>query len=306
MLDFGVAKATDALASSGVDPTRTGALLGTPYYMSPEQAQGLKSVDFKTDIWALGVVAFECLTGTRPFSAPALGPLVAKIIAGPIPTPSTIAPDAQIPPEIDAWMTRTMARNPADRFSNAKEAAEAFFIAAGVADSMQRDRTSGRDVSRAAGGVSIGVDDSGSHVITPTGLDPAGLAATMAIPNAIWRRHTRRLHRRASPRERCRSAHFQPGGPCSRMGAAADDRPRAAHGTRRHAGWAAVARAVDRRCRRARGARGRARRDGRLPSLKVIGAACPARLTRLDQCHERQRLRREDQPLAPSRLRCER
>jgi serine/threonine-protein kinase len=149
VLDFGVAKAADALADSGIDPTRTGALLGTPYYMSPEQAQGLKTVDYRTDLWAMGVVVFECLTGQRPFTAHALGPLIGKILTGPIPVPSETAPDAKISRDVDAWMTRAMARDPAARFASAKELAESFMIAAGASESFGRDR-SNRDVNAAA------------------------------------------------------------------------------------------------------------------------------------------------------------
>jgi serine/threonine-protein kinase len=139
VLDFGVAKAADALSDSGIDPTRTGALLGTPFYMSPEQAQGLKTVDHRTDLWAMGVVVFECLTGGRPFAAAALGPLIRKILVDPIPAPSSLAPEATR--EIDAWMTRALARDPAGRFASARELSEAFMIATGATDSLGRDRS---------------------------------------------------------------------------------------------------------------------------------------------------------------------
>ena len=139
VLDFGVAKAADALSDSGVDPTRTGALLGTPFYMSPEQAQGLKTVDYRTDLWAMGVVVFECLTGGRPFSAPALGPLIRKILVDPIPAPSSLAPEPTR--EVDAWMTRALARDPAGRFASARELSEAFMITTGATDSLGRDRS---------------------------------------------------------------------------------------------------------------------------------------------------------------------
>jgi serine/threonine protein kinase len=138
ILDFGVAKATDILSTAGMDPTRTGALLGTPYYMSPEQAQGLKTVDHRSDLWAVGVLAFECLTGKRPFTAPALGPLIAKIVAAPLPTLSATAPDAGIPAEVDAWLQKALARDPGARFSSAKELSDSFLVAAGVADTMDR------------------------------------------------------------------------------------------------------------------------------------------------------------------------
>jgi serine/threonine protein kinase len=69
VLDFGVAKVeSGGFVASGAR-TRTGSLLGTPYYMSPEQVQGNKEVDHRSDLWALGVIAFEALTGRKPFQS---------------------------------------------------------------------------------------------------------------------------------------------------------------------------------------------------------------------------------------------
>ena len=65
ILDFGIAKSKNPNLDIGGN-TKTGAMLGTPYYMSPEQAQGNKSIDGRADLWALGVIGFECLTGQRP------------------------------------------------------------------------------------------------------------------------------------------------------------------------------------------------------------------------------------------------
>jgi eukaryotic-like serine/threonine-protein kinase len=185
ILDFGVAKATDILATSGMDPTRTGALLGTPYYMSPEQAQGLKTVDYRSDLWAVGVLAFECLTGKRPFTAPALGPLIAKIIGARLPTLSEAAPDANIPADVDAWLQKALARDPAQRFASAKELSESFMVAAGVMDTMNR----GARLSSSGPFNAVGA---GGHVPTPplpspsfaaTGADDA--AATVLLDSSV-------------------------------------------------------------------------------------------------------------------------
>ncbi|HLK37308.1 MAG TPA: protein kinase [Polyangiaceae bacterium] len=126
VLDFGLAKEADAMAEPGMVPTRSGALLGTPLYMSPEQAQGLRTVDPRSDLWSLGVLVFECLTGTPPFAAGSLGALIAKILAAPIPIPSQAAPDARLPGAVDAWMARALSRDPAGRFPSARELARAF------------------------------------------------------------------------------------------------------------------------------------------------------------------------------------
>ncbi len=70
VLDFGISKLTDAARSSeppGVSVTKTNAVLGSPLYMSPEQVQSSKDVDARSDIWALGVILFELMTGSLPF-----------------------------------------------------------------------------------------------------------------------------------------------------------------------------------------------------------------------------------------------
>ncbi len=119
VLDFGIAKAQSALATDSA--TRTGAVMGTPYYMSPEQISGAKNVDFRTDLWALGVMTVECLTGRRPFDADSIGGLTLKICVEPVPPPSTFGP---VPPGFDAWFERAVARDVNRRFGSAREAAE--------------------------------------------------------------------------------------------------------------------------------------------------------------------------------------
>ncbi len=121
VLDFGIAKAD---AASGFTSTKTGAFMGTAYYMSPEQTMGLKTLDHRSDLWALGVVSFYALTGMRPFDGDAIGALVVAITQAPIPKPSTYNP--RLTPAIDAWMEKALARDPAARFSNAREMGDAF------------------------------------------------------------------------------------------------------------------------------------------------------------------------------------
>src|SRR6185295_17756329 len=75
VLDFGIAKLTrDPLGVGGL-ATQTGHIVGTPCYMSPEQAQGTKTIDWRTDLWAMAVIAFECVCGKRPFQSEAVGDL---------------------------------------------------------------------------------------------------------------------------------------------------------------------------------------------------------------------------------------
>jgi eukaryotic-like serine/threonine-protein kinase len=120
VLDFGIAKASSTFGPTTGSNTRTGAILGTPYYMSPEQAEGNRLVDHRTDLWALGVIAFECLLGRRPFDSEALGSLLLAICTRPIPVPSSLA---RVPQGFDAWFARACSRELAQRFQSARELA---------------------------------------------------------------------------------------------------------------------------------------------------------------------------------------
>ena len=132
VLDFGIAKIAAAPGSPGVtSSTKTGAVLGTPFYMSPEQARGLRNVDHRTDCWSLGVIAFKCLTGKLPFDGESVGDLLVKICTAPIPVPSQMAPG--LPPSFDAWFARALERDPERRFPNVTELADAICYAAGIA-----------------------------------------------------------------------------------------------------------------------------------------------------------------------------
>ena len=126
ILDFGIAKFGPNLVGLNSN-TKTGSVLGTPYYMSPEQAQGAKDLDHRTDVWSLAVIAFECIVGQRPFDGEALGQVFVKIIASPLPVPSQLAPD--LPPEFDQWWARAASRNLDERFPTARELVDALAMA---------------------------------------------------------------------------------------------------------------------------------------------------------------------------------
>jgi len=129
VVDFGIAKFTDK--SSGLSSsTKTGAVLGTPYFMSPEQARGLRGVDYRSDLWSMGVIAFRCITGQMPFNGEAVGDLLVQICTAPLPMASQVAPG--VPAGFDAWVERALARDPAQRFQSASELAEALAAVAGL------------------------------------------------------------------------------------------------------------------------------------------------------------------------------
>ncbi len=129
VLDFGVAKLDNGL-SSGSSRTRTGSLLGTPYYMSPEQVQGTKEVDYRSDLWSIGVIAYECLSGEKPFVSDGLGELVLQICVRPLPIPSQSC--AAMSEEFDAWFARALQRDPDQRFQSASELGNALRDCLGV------------------------------------------------------------------------------------------------------------------------------------------------------------------------------
>jgi serine/threonine-protein kinase len=138
VLDFGIAKDQKrAGASSGglTSNTKTGAVLGTPFYMSPEQARGLRGVDHRTDVWSLGVIAFRCVTGKLPFDGESMGDVLVKICVAPLPVPSQVQPG--ISPSFDAWFARALEREPDRRFSSVSELSEALCFAAGIATRSQ-------------------------------------------------------------------------------------------------------------------------------------------------------------------------
>jgi eukaryotic-like serine/threonine-protein kinase len=103
VVDFGVAKvssiARDAARAAGATEeatlmslTQTGSLVGTPLYMAPEQVYGDRDVDPRADVWALGIIVYECVTGSRPTEAEGLGQIIKRITRGPLPSLSQVAP----------------------------------------------------------------------------------------------------------------------------------------------------------------------------------------------------------------------
>jgi serine/threonine-protein kinase len=128
VLDFGVAKSTQDFGRVKGTLTQTGAMLGTPFYMSPEQAEA-REVDHRSDLWSFAVIAYECLLGKRPFNGDSVGSLVLSICSRPLPVPSQ---DGEVPEGFDAWFAKGCARDPADRFQSAREAAAALKVVCGL------------------------------------------------------------------------------------------------------------------------------------------------------------------------------
>ncbi len=182
VLDFGIAKVTSSLTDDGRSSTRTGTLLGTPLYMSPEQARGLRSVDFRTDLYSLGLVAYTMLTGRLPFNGETLGELLLQICAEPLPSLRAAVPG--LPPSVEDWFQKACARLPEDRYPSAQALVEALRVAAGISSAGQPELVPGgrAALSPSYGGSSGGPNHpSGSafHVPSTTAGTSIGTSSTM-------------------------------------------------------------------------------------------------------------------------------
>jgi serine/threonine-protein kinase len=123
VVDFGISKAVKQGGPGGNDEggeayrlTHTGLLLGTPLYMSPEQARGDEDLDHRVDIWALGVMMYECLTGEVPFRANNYLGIISQVLTHTAAPPSTVRPELGIPDAVEAVVMRAMAKDRTARY----------------------------------------------------------------------------------------------------------------------------------------------------------------------------------------------
>jgi serine/threonine protein kinase len=127
IVDFGLAKFYEQTGDDALSPriTREGALFGTPAYMSPEQAKGQGEVDHRADLWALGCIVYECLTGQTVWNIEqGVAMILAQIANSPIPRPSKLRPD--LPPSFDVWFEKALDRDPSKRYQTARELSDAL------------------------------------------------------------------------------------------------------------------------------------------------------------------------------------
>jgi serine/threonine protein kinase len=123
VLDFGISKAA---SSQNVVMTRTQTVMGSPRYMSPEQMRSTRAVDARTDVWSLGIILYELLSGAPPFNGESMTELCAQILQdAPTPLPR-ISP--RVVPQLDAVVQRCLAKDPDQRFTNLAEFATALCV----------------------------------------------------------------------------------------------------------------------------------------------------------------------------------
>jgi eukaryotic-like serine/threonine-protein kinase len=134
ILDFGIAKVSGE--EGGVNLTQAGAIFGTPLYMSPEQAKGAP-LDHRTDIYSVGVILYELLTGRVPFKADSQVQLLSAHITIPPPSFAEVAPDRAIPPALEQVVLRAMSKAPADRQASMAELHEQLRLGAAQSTSAQ-------------------------------------------------------------------------------------------------------------------------------------------------------------------------
>ena len=140
--DFGIALAVTQ--AGGARMTQTGLSLGTPSYMSPEQAMGERTITARSDIYSLGAVAYEMLSGEPPFTGPTVQAIVARVMTE---EPRSLTLQRRsVPPHVDAAVSRALEKLPADRFASAREFLDALNNAsfAAVASSSKPGRSAGQ------------------------------------------------------------------------------------------------------------------------------------------------------------------
>ncbi len=126
VVDFGVSKAVRSRDDGGAGGdlmrlTRTGMVLGTPLYMSPEQARGNEDVDARADIWAMGVMLYECLTGEVPFRANNYLAVISQVLTQDVQPPSRLRPELGIPPAVETLVMRAMEKDRDKRYQTMAE-----------------------------------------------------------------------------------------------------------------------------------------------------------------------------------------
>jgi serine/threonine-protein kinase len=130
IVDFGIAKMSDieTEGAPGRKLTKTGMIFGTPEYMSPEQAAG-KELDHRVDVYALGIILYECLSGRVPFEGDTFMGVLTQHLFSELPAIDELNPNAKVSPELETVIRKALAKDPDDRYQDTEELAEAISCA---------------------------------------------------------------------------------------------------------------------------------------------------------------------------------
>ena len=193
VLDFGISKLTE-LGDDGMSITKSRSVLGSPLYMSPEQLRASRDVDGRSDVWSLGVILFELVTGRLPFDAKTVAEVGAAVLAGEIPTVDAVKPG--LPSGLSAVVRRAMSRDRESRYPTIGALVEALAPFASPAQAETTKRAVARWNARPDGAPRS--DRSAPHigeVDTEVALAPAasgsrtgGVWSTSSIPGSGRRR----------------------------------------------------------------------------------------------------------------------
>ena len=179
VLDFGISKLAEVGTGAGMAMTRTAALMGSPLYMSPEQMRSARDVDAQTDIWALGIIVFELISGRAPFQAGSVTELAIKVNNEPTPAVRSFRPD--VPGGLEAIIFKCLEKDRSRRYRNVAELALALLPFAPARARGSVERISG--IIQAAG-LSV------SALAVPPSPHPATQGAGGTLP-AVGRTTTR-------------------------------------------------------------------------------------------------------------------
>jgi eukaryotic-like serine/threonine-protein kinase len=185
--DFGVARAMGSDGdASGQKLTETGMALGTPAYMSPEQATGERALDARTDVYALGCVLYEMLSGEPPYTGATAQVILAKRVTGDVPSVRRLRP--AVPVTVDLTLTKALAPVPADRFASASAFAQALQASGGSETNTQAVRRTGRRAIAVASAASIALVIAAGIIVgryrsaaSPESAAPAGSPVRLAV-----------------------------------------------------------------------------------------------------------------------------
>jgi serine/threonine-protein kinase len=188
VLDFGLAKG-EALEVQG-ESTRTGDILGSPHYMSPEQATGEGVIDARSDLWSTAVLIYRAITGELPFPGSKFGEILVKVARDPFTPPSQLV--IGIPRGVDAFFAKALAKHPAQRFQSARDMAMGFATAVGELAQLSG---SFRQVSPSYANVLIRDSGPGLSEPPPEGIPRSDRAPVHDIPTTpLSGAHPSELH----------------------------------------------------------------------------------------------------------------